>query len=161
MTQLSLFPQDTLLEKSLITLYIDGASRGNPGPSSVGCVIKYEDKVLEEHGYFIGKMTNNQAEYAALLIGLHFVSKIIQHKQELLIISDSELLVKQLNGNYRVKDPILQKLFAKAQHMLKDIDHRITHVLRAHNTHADLLANKALDQKIKLPDELAPLVQNA
>jgi len=160
MTQLSLFPQGTPTEKSLIALYIDGASRGNPGPSSVGCVIKRADKVIEEHGYYLGKKTNNQAEYAALLIGLHFVAKLIQHQDELLIISDSELLVKQLNGHYRVKDPILQKLFARAKHMLKDIDHRITHVLRAHNTHADMLANKGLDQKIMLPQELLPLVQD-
>ncbi len=160
MTQLSLFQQDTTTEKSLITLYIDGASRGNPGPSSVGCVIKRADVVIEEHGYYLGKKTNNQAEYSALLIGLHFVAQIIKHQDELLVISDSELLVKQLNGHYRVKDPILQKLFARAKHMLKDIDHRITHVLRAHNSHADMLANKALDQKIKLPEDLAPLVHD-
>ncbi len=161
MTQLSLFSHNKKAEKSLITLYIDGASRGNPGPASVGCVIKRDDKTVEEHGYYLGKKTNNQAEYAALLIGLHFVSKIIQHQDELLVISDSELLVKQLNGHYRVKDPILQKLFARAKHMLKDIDHRVTHVVRAHNTHADMLANKGLDQKIMLPHELAPLVHDA
>jgi ribonuclease HI len=161
MSQLSLFPSDKKSEKSTITLFIDGASRGNPGPSSVGCVIKRDGTVIKEHGYYLGKKTNNQAEYAALLVGLHFVAQIIQHQDELLVVSDSELLVKQLNGHYRVKDIILQKFYARAKHMLKDIDHRITHVLRAHNSHADMLANKALDQKIKLPDDLLHLVQDA
>lgn len=161
MTQLSLFSQNTRKEKSTLTLYIDGASRGNPGPASVGCVIKRGETIIEEHGYYLGTKTNNQAEYAALLIGLHFVTPHIRHNDELLIISDSELLVKQLNGHYRVKDAILQKLCARAKHMLKDIDHRVTHVLRAHNSHADMLANKALDQKISLAQDLIPLVQDA
>lgn len=144
-----------------LLLFIDGASRGNPGPSSVGCVIKQDDKIVEEHGYYLGTRTNNQAEYAALLIGLYFAKKHIAADEELLIVSDSELLVKQINGQYRVKDPILQKLFMRAKKMLLQIDnHRVTHVLRAHNTHADMMANKALDQKIKLPEELTELVDN-
>lgn len=160
MNQMSLFPSKPVLKKS-ISLYIDGASRGNPGDSSVGCVIKAGDLILEEHGYYIGKKTNNQAEYAALLIGLHFVVNHITLSDELLIVSDSELLVKQINGHYRVKDPILQKLFMRAKNILKTIPHRVTHVLRAHNTHADMLANKALDQKISLPKSLQPLVDHA
>lgn len=140
-------------------LYIDGASRGNPGPASVGCVIKCEDTIMQEHGYYIGTKTNNQAEYAALIIGLYFVSDIMHEHDELVIVSDSELLVKQLNGHYRVKDATLQRLFSRAQHMLKDINHRIMHVLRAHNSHADALANKALDNKIALPEQLTPCIQ--
>ncbi len=158
MTQLSLFHDNKPVKKTRLTLYIDGASRGNPGPASVGFVIKREDTVIQEHGYFIGIKTNNQAEYAALVIGLQVVSGIIKEHDELLIISDSELLVKQLNGHYRVKDPTLQRLFNRAKHMLKDINHRITHVLRAHNNHADELANKALDNKTALTEQLASCI---
>jgi ribonuclease HI len=159
MNQLSLFPDETI-QKSTISLYIDGASRGNPGASSVGCVIKRDAVVIEEHGYYLGKKTNNQAEYMALLVGLYFALQQVADPDELLIVSDSELLVKQLNGHYRVKDPILQQLFARAKQMLKKVKHRVTHVLRAHNTHADMLANKALDQKIKLPEALVPVVDH-
>jgi ribonuclease HI len=124
-------------------------------------VIKKADKIIEERGYYLGVKTNNQAEYAALVLGLALAKPYITHDDELLIVSDSELLVKQLNGHYRVKDPILQKMFVRAKKMLQGIDHRVTHVLRAHNTHADMLANKALDHKIKLPDNLALLVHDA
>jgi ribonuclease HI len=158
MNQLSFLNEAS--EKSTLTLFIDGACRGNPGASSVGCVIKRGDTVIEEHGYYIGTKTNNQAEYAALLIGLHFVSQLITEADELLIISDSELLVKQINGIYRVKDLHLRQLWSRAKQMLLNIKHRVTHVLRAHNTHADMLANKALDQKQSLPVNLAHLVES-
>lgn len=161
MKQLSFLHREDNAKKTTVTLYIDGASRGNPGPASVGCVIKKAGKTLEEHGYYLGVRTNNQAEYAALILGLALVKPYIMHDDELLIMSDSELLVKQLNGHYRVKDPILQNMFMRAKKMLQGIDHHITHVLRAHNTHADMLANKALDNKIRLPDNLVPLVHNA
>ena len=142
----------------LVTLYIDGASRGNPGPASVGCFIKRDGQVLLQQGYYLGTKTNNQAEYAALLIGLHLAKGLLRPDDHLHIVSDSELLVKQLTGHYRVRDPLLQVLFARAQCMLQNVDYRITHVLRVHNTHADALANQALDQKKSLPAELAPLV---
>ncbi len=157
MNQLTIFSQvhDQI---GVIVLYIDGASRGNPGISSVGCVIKKNDNILEEHGYYIGIKTNNQAEYSALLVGLFYVEKYISSSDELLIISDSELLVKQINGLYKVKDSTLRTLFGRAKELLVHIPHRVTHVLRAHNTHADMLANRALDNKIPIPAPLIPLI---
>lgn len=155
MNQLKIFPTTG---KNTVTLNIDGASRGNPGPASLGYVIMRGDKVLEQHGYYIGKKTNNQAEYAALVIGVHQVRGYIEHTDELLIISDSELLVKQINGDYRVKHPDLQPLFTRAKQLLAGIDHRVTHVLRAHNTQADLQANKALDEKTPLTTALATVL---
>lgn len=159
MNQLNIFDTDSIEKKSLFKLFIDGASRGNPGSASVGCVIKRNDVTLQEHGYYIGIKTNNQAEYFALLVGLHFALPQINAQDDLIIISDSELMVKQLNGQYRVKDPILQKLYIRAKEMLRSVNHRVTHVLRAHNSHADMMANKALDEKIKLPQDVAHLLE--
>lgn len=128
-----------------LTVHIDGGSRGNPGPAAAGVAIANEDgKALFEAGYFLGRMTNNSAEYYGLIRALDVLSA--WPDAELTILADSELLVKQITGEYRVKSPQLAGLFEDAQRRLLRRDHwRIQHVRRAHNARADELANRAMD----------------
>jgi len=130
-------------------LYTDGASRGNPGPASIGAVL-YRwvegeplievDRVSEA----IGHATNNVAEYKAVIAGL---SMALAHEPELLWLrADSQLLIRQLEGRYRVKSPALQALYQEARAHLRKIPHRLEHVPREENAVADLLANLALDR---------------
>ncbi|NIO11651.1 MAG: reverse transcriptase-like protein [Deltaproteobacteria bacterium] len=125
---------------------VDGASRGNPGEAGCGAVI-YDERgeVLKELYAYLGSSTNNVAEYRGLLMGLEGVLEL--GGRHLQIRSDSELLVRQLNGVYRVKDEKLKLLFRKAQELLGRLDaYRIIHVRREHNKVADGLANKAIDE---------------
>ncbi|KKS31307.1 hypothetical protein A2380_03005 [candidate division WWE3 bacterium RIFOXYB1_FULL_43_24] len=123
----------------------DGGARGNPGPSAIGVVIRNEKKEkIFELGTYIGKATNNQAEYAALIEGLKAaLERKISHLDCRL---DSELIVKQLKGEYRVKNIDLKTLWLTARELasrFKEIE--FSHVLRENNQDADLLVNKALD----------------
>lgn len=126
----------------------DGGSRGNPGPAGIGVVLEVADdrhEVLEEHAVYLGVTTNNQAEYKAVVLALERAHLLGATEVE--IVADSELLVKQANGEYRVKNPGLQPLFAR----LKLLEHHFrrvtyTHVRRALNKAADALANKAMDK---------------
>ena len=129
-----------------LEIHFDGASRGNPGPAAAGVVIRDRQKkrTVLEAGYFLGKMTNNQAEYNALLIALHAATKSAGEK--IRIRCDSELIVKQLLGEYRVKSPDLKPLYEQAVDLLHQTrSWSIEHVKRHLNSHADALANKALD----------------
>jgi len=127
------------------TLFTDGGSRGNPGPAAYGFVLEGEDgDCLAAEGEAIGVATNNVAEYRALLAGLQRAFEL--GVDELVIVSDSELLVKQLRGEYRVKNETLKKLVEEVNaltHDLKSIEY--THVLRAENTMADEIVNVVLD----------------
>jgi len=127
-----------------IEVYIDGAARGNPGPAGIGVVIKDGPKLIEEIGAFIGKATNNIAEYIALIRGLEEV--LIRGFTSAKFYSDSELLVKQLNGEYKVKHDNLVPLH---YHILTLVDRMkdfsIKHVTRDKNEHADKLANEGID----------------
>jgi len=128
------------------TLYIDGGARGNPGPAAAGIVIRNGDtgKSLVEAGYFLGRATNNVAEYKALLRGLELASEL--HAECIDIHSDSELVVKQITGEYRVKSADLQPLFQQVQRQLLKLDSwRIRHIPREQNKRADELANQAMD----------------
>jgi len=128
------------------TLYTDGGARGNPGPGAVGIVLKKEDKTVFAKGKYLGdNFTNNQAEYQALILGLH---EALGHTKELKCFLDSELVVKQLNGEYRVKDEKLKPLFEKVK-KLEDNFKKITfhHISREKNKLADLLLNRELDKK--------------
>jgi ribonuclease HI len=133
-------------------LYIDGASRNNPGPAGAGIYIIKNDKPFVREGFFLGSKTNNQAEYSALLIGLLILREHMQPSDVITIISDSELLVLQIQGRYKVRQPELQRLHALAMLFLQDIDYTIRHVLRAQNAVADELANLGIDKKIELPE---------
>ena len=129
----------------MIVAYIDGGARGNPGPAGYGVRIEDADGALvEEFGESIGTATNNVAEYRGLLAALEWVR---QHgHQTAHVRSDSLLLVQQMNGNYKVKNAGLQPLHARAQQLAREIG-RVTyeHVGRAHNAHADRIANAAMD----------------
>lgn len=126
-------------------LYTDGASRGNPGPAGIGVVLLDEKrkKVKEFHKY-IGPTTNNIAEYNALLYGLD--EALMLRADEIVVNLDSELVVKQLNGEYRVKDPNIKIFFEKALHALKGFkNYQVIHIDRSENKEADKLANKAIN----------------
>ena len=126
-------------------LFTDGGSRGNPGPAAYGFVLEAEDgTVLDARGEAIGIATNNVAEYAALVAGLE--RAVEAGVDELEVVSDSELLVKQMRGEYRVKNRALQDLFLDAsQHARKIGRVRYTAVRREQNELADSLVNQALD----------------
>ncbi len=128
-----------------LVLFTDGAARGNPGPAGIGIVIQTPDgKTLKTHSRFLGNTTNNIAEYRGLIAGLTLAGEF---KPELLTIKmDSELVVKQILGQYRVKNEALKKLHQQAQAKLEQFEHwSIQHVRRERNREADRLANQAID----------------
>ncbi len=127
------------------TLYTDGGARGNPGPAAYAFVLEAEDgTVLEARGEAIGVATNNVAEYSALVAGLRRAAEA--GVDELEVVSDSELLVKQMRGEYKVKNRALQELFLDASRLARLLDEvRYRHVRREHNELADQLVNEALD----------------
>ena len=127
-------------------LHTDGGARGNPGPASAGIVLTAEDgqPPLFEAGYFLGKTTNNVAEYTALLRGLDAAAKL--GYDAVVIRCDSELMVKQLLGQYRVKAAHLKPLYAEAMDRLDQLaSWEVGHVYREQNHRADHLANRAMD----------------
>lgn len=135
----------------MVVAYIDGGARGNPGPAGFGVRVERADgTVLDEFCESIGTATNNVAEYRGLLAALKW-AKRHGHK-ELHVRSDSLLLVQQMLGRYKVKHPGLQPLYAEARLLAHEIG-RVTfeHVPRAHNAHADRLANAAMDEAVR-PD---------
>ncbi len=131
-----------------LRIHTDGASRGNPGEAGIGVVIEDESgKVIKEIRRYIGKATNNQAEYAALIDGLKAARGI--NADNVTVFADSELLVKQVKGEYKVKHPQLQPLFAEAKGLISGLKKfKINHIPREKNAHADALANEAIDKKI-------------
>jgi len=134
-----------------IIIHTDGGARGNPGPAAIGVVINVGEKIIKEYGRAIGKATNNVAEYSAVISALEVLAKNLGEKAklaEVLIKADSELIVKQLKGEYRVKDPDLQKLYIKVYNLRQKfgkIDY--THIPSEQNKRADQLVNEALDKK--------------
>ena len=126
-------------------LYTDGGARGNPGPAAFGYVLEAEDgTVLAAHGEKIGIATNNVAEYSALIAGLEKALELAVGEVE--VVSDSELLVKQMTGEYRVKNEALRALSLEAARLARRVG-RVTYtsVRREHNALADRLVNEALD----------------
>lgn len=146
-----LFPQEAKAgpapRADAITLYCDGASRGNPGEAAAGFVIlDAHGAELMAKGVYLGQCTNNMAEYQALLLGLHAAHQL--KAERLAIRLDSELVVRQLEGRYQVKDAKLKPLYAKATSLLRDFRHyTVNHVPRRENQRADELANQALDAR--------------
>ncbi len=127
-------------------LFTDGGSRGNPGPAAYAFVLEADDgTVLDARGETIGVATNNVAEYRALVAGLERAVEVGVDVLE--VVSDSELLVKQMRGEYRVKNRALQDLFLEASNLARAIQ-RVTYtaVRREHNELADSLVNEALDR---------------
>ncbi len=126
-------------------IYTDGGARGNPGPAAAGAVILGDDgRVVAEISEYLGVATNNVAEYRALLLALR--RALDEGFRRADICMDSELIVRQLGGQYKVKDAKIVPLHAKARHMLREFDDAtVTHVRREQNKHADKLVNAALD----------------
>ena len=130
-------------------LFTDGGARGNPGPAAAAFVLEAEDgTVLDARGEAIGVATNNVDEYRALLAGLEKAAEL--GVDELEVVSDSELLVKQMRGEYKVKNAALIDLSLEASRLAKQVGSvRYTAVRREHNELADRLVNDALDQEAK------------
>jgi ribonuclease HI len=129
------------------TLFADGGSRGNPGPAaSAAVLLEPGGELVEEVGAYLGVATNNVAEWTALVLGLEAAAK--RGIRSLAIRLDSELVVKQLRGEYRVKHVALQPLHRRAMRLLRGFDQiDIRHVPRKQNTLADRLVNRVLDQE--------------
>ena len=127
------------------TIYTDGAARGNPGPAAIGVVIKDETgKVVATIAQCLGTTTNNQAEYRAIIAALEKAISLGAH--QVIIKSDSELVVKQLNGLYRVKHVALRPLYLEVLRLTGALEgFNISYIPRTQNTAADALANQALD----------------
>ncbi len=130
------------------TAYIDGGARGNPGPAAYGVVIRTPDGKVTELSKYLGSQTNNVAEYSGLLAALEYAQE--HSLSSLKVFSDSELMVKQMKGEYKVKHPVLQTLFTRAKQMTSRLQHfSIQHVLRQYNRDADRLVNEVLDLEEK------------
>ena len=132
-------------EYNSLQIYIDGAARGNPGPAGIGIVITDPSgKIVKNVEKFIGNATNNVAEYTALVFGLEEARNM--GAKELIINTDSELLAKQLGGEYKVKSPALKKLYSKAMEILHSFHEvQVNNIPREENKGADKLANIAID----------------
>ncbi|MCW2963021.1 MAG: pspA 1 [Actinomycetia bacterium] len=126
-------------------LFTDGGARGNPGPAAYGFVLESEDgTVLAAEGEAIGTATNNVAEYSGLIAGLQKAVEL--HVPQVEVVSDSELMVKQMRGEYRVKNEALRELYNEATALARRVGNvEYRHVKRAHNELADKLVNDALD----------------
>lgn len=130
-----------------IDVYTDGGSRGNPGPAAIGYVILQDGKVVAEKGEVINVGTNNFAEYTALLKAILALKDFLSETVAVNFYLDSELVVRQLNGEYKVKDINLRALYMEVMRALKDLNvpHVFNHIPREQNKRADALVNKALD----------------
>ncbi len=134
-----------------ITAYCDGGSRGNPGPAGFGVYVEDPDgQKLAELSEFLGRTTNNVAEYSGLLAALDFALK--NGRKRLRVVSDSELMVKQMQGRYKVNSADLRPLYEEAKRRVAKLaGFRIEHVLRGKNQRADRLANQAMDRGMGRP----------
>ena len=149
LAQTSLFPASRTTSGPWISAHCDGGARGNPGPAGFGVLIQDADgAVLAELSQFLGIQTNNFAEYSGLLAVLDFALQ--NGHRRLRVVSDSELMVKQIQGRYKVKSPILRPLFDLARKKIAQLDaFEITHALRHKNKDADRLANQAMDRGMR------------
>jgi len=135
-----------------IIIYTDGGARDNPGPAAIGAVITQEGQALKKYSHFIGRATNNQAEYEAVVFALKKVKLLFGKKKAktmtLEICTDSELIVKQLNHQYKIKEEELQPLFLKIWNLILDFGQvNFKHIPRQQNKEADRLVNQALDEQ--------------
>jgi ribonuclease HI len=150
MTQTSLFSKHEPPRRSFdIIANIDGGARGNPGPAAYGVVVRNaQGEVVKEWGEYLGIQTNNVAEYSGLLAALEYAVR--ENRKSVKVLSDSELLVRQMRGQYKVKNPALRELYDRAQALTRKLEHfSIEHVLRERNREADRLVNQVLDSRRK------------
>ena len=131
----------------MLEVNIDGASRGNPGFSAIGIIVKNNETILIEHAEFLGIRTNNQAEYEALKRALEICNEL---DREITILSDSELLVNQRNSKYRLRNQHLKIISREISNLEKNFEKiQYKHISREKNNKADRLANKALNEYLK------------
>ena len=135
-----------------ITIYCDGGSRGNPGPAALGV---YIPQIKKEYSQYLGKTTNNDAEYQAIIFALkkikQLIGKVKTKKTEIEIKTDSELIVSQLNGEYKIKEKSLVPFFMEIWNLKQDFKKVFfKHISREQNTRADFLVNKELDSQNSL-----------
>lgn len=154
MTQKSLFGEpvsrpSARLAAHAIKANIDGGARGNPGPAAYGVIVRdAKGEVIAELSDYLGIQTNNYAEYSGLLAALEYAVR--EKHPSLKVLSDSELLVRQMQGRYKVKSPGLIDLYDRARALVRKLEHfSIEHVLRAYNREADRLVNQVLDSRGK------------
>jgi ribonuclease HI len=128
-----------------VVVHVDGGARGNPGPAAAAAVVSTPDgDVLLERGEYLGEATNNVAEYRAVLLGLERARELGAREVE--VIGDSELVARQIGGEYKVKHAALKPLYLEAMSRLRELDHwSVTPVRREQNKRADELVNETLD----------------
>jgi probable phosphoglycerate mutase len=145
-------PENSIQKSSWINAHCDGGARGNPGPAGYGAVIQDDHgTILAELSEFLGMRTNNFAEYSGLLACLQYA--LDHHHPRLRVVSDSELMVKQIQGKYKVNSPDLRPLWQEAKNRIARLDaFEISHALRHKNKDADRLANQAMDRGMKRPN---------
>ncbi len=166
--QLSLIVQSPLSSLHTIEhwkIHIDGAARGNPGPAGAGVLIEQEHRAPIKEGIYLGEKTNNQAEYIALAYAIFLVQKKIDSSSDqvqhyLEIYSDSELLVRQMNGLYKIKNETLALIKRNIEASLQGMHYKFIHVVRENNKEADKLANIAIDKKNKIPTDFLKFLAN-
>jgi ribonuclease HI len=134
------------LNVTKVIINVDGAARGNPGPAAIGAILKDEaGNIIGRISRLIGITTNNQAEYRAIIAALE--KAINSGTRQVIIKSDSELVVQQINGHYKIKNTVLRPLYQKVVQLIGSVEgFSITYIPREQNTEADALANKALDR---------------
>lgn len=135
-------------------LFVDGAARNNPGPAGAGFYLLKEGVSIEQRGMYLGKKTNNQAEYLALLLGVYYAQLHMGPQDQLLIKSDSQLMVRQIAGIYAIKNRELARIYTTLRTFLDVLHFQVKHIPREENKIADKLANMGIDKKIPVPQEL-------
>lgn len=128
-----------------VQVFCDGGSRGNPGPAAAGAVILRDKEVIAELQDYLGVATNNVAEYSAVILALRKLHELKLTKADFFL--DSELVVRQLTGIYKVKNPDMKLLYNQVQKLSAGLELNFTHVLRDNNKHADAMVNECLDKQ--------------
>ena len=138
-------PSENSSESIALVAYVDGACRGNPGPAGCAAVLMCDNEVILKAGKYLGESTNNRAEYHGLLLALTRASEF-QNCRRLKVFTDSQLMARQINGRYKIKDAELQRLKKQADELIAGFDHfEIEDIRRNKNKDADEMANKAID----------------
>lgn len=155
MEQLSLFQADARLASSSTTwdIFVDGAARNNPGPAGAGIYIVKNGEPFLKRGFYLGSLTNNQAEYTALILALFLLDSVADRADNIHIFSDSLLMIRQLKKEYKVTKPHLKPLHRCALNYLALRNCTFNHIPREKNAVADRLANYGIDKRIAVPSE--------
>ena len=153
------FVADSVHISTLWRVYVDGASRGNPGRGGAGIVVYRNDQLVKKYGYYLGIRTNNQAEYCAFLLALYHVKKLMNAGDFVEIISDSQLVIRQMQGVYKIRNDDLIAMARLARSMIGAMKCTFVHVLREDNELADEMANKGIDDNVHLPAEFLTLLR--